>query len=604
MDSFLSELMWILFLSVLTFFTSNAACPSRCECLSNGKVTCIGDTITDIPTQLPNHTYTLILGGTNMDVISEQSLEKMKLMTRFSLVFSHLHTIHPGAFRFVPQLKSLKLSSNDLSTLHVRVFSPLVALEELYLNENRLEAITADMFEELVALQDLDLSYNKLSSVPSEAFSKLVNLEILNIGNNDLKTLSPTTFHSLIKLNKLSIHKNQLKKLEPGMFDGLVNLEYLQIYSNKIATIPPEVFWPLKKLKNLTLSSNKLQNIPERSFYNMPKLFKLTIYNNPLLSLPDELMGHMPEMPEFYLYDTNLITVPGNLFANMSWLRTLNLHFNDRLSDLPPDLFCCLPELQKLSLKSNNLQQLRPKHFSRLTKLEILLLNNNTLKNLPQNIFQELGQLRMLDLNGNRLKNLPQDIFKFNRFVEVVLSGNPWDCTCSINALVKWIKLNRHAVLESDDVICHSPQYQILRTLDSLHDEELNNCNMTTVTPSCTRTQEPTQESSWTTPTATEVASSPQPNVKPDEISSTYDIQSPFHDIVVVEEGHDFVHHNYHSGWVYVWFLPSKAVLAGFLMFSHILLVATGMFLIVANMYAMHLLCKRANEIKEQFARI
>ncbi|XP_054646235.1 platelet glycoprotein V [Dunckerocampus dactyliophorus] len=617
MESYLGGVVrMILVTTMLPLLTSNQACPSVCRCSLQGNVGCSGDTITDTPKQLPLHTYTLQLHATNMNVIHEHSLENKDLLTRFSLTFSRLHTIHPRAFNATPKLKSIQLSANNLASLPVRLFSPLTTLEQLHLNRNQLENITVDMFEGLVALEELDLSHNKLSSLASGAFSGLMNLTTLKFGNNFLQTLPPDSFRSLTKLQQLIMPYNKLERLEPGIFDGLVKLEYLQMHYNQIASIPQRVFWSLRSLKNLTLSTNQLQTVPERSFYHMPKMSKLTLYNNPLSSLPDELMGHMPEIQEFYLYYTNLTTVPGNLFANMSGLQYLNLHLNKRLRELPSDVFCCLPELRKLSLKSNNLQEMHPHLFSRLTSLGILLLNENKLKKIPMDTFQELGLLTTLDLKNNQLNHLPEDIFQSNPFLKVSLSNNPWDCTCRIRGFARWVRRNKHAVVDNEHAICHSPQHQALRTLDSLRDEEWNICDVMTVTPSCVPT--PTQQSSTTgstttrlvtiptTSSATEAASSLQPlaRVTPEGAPSTYDSSAPFYDKLVVEGWPEFVHHNHHNGWVYVWFLPSNAALAGFLTFGHVLLVATGLFLILSAMYAMHRLSKRVEELQMQFTHI
>uniref|UniRef100_A0A3Q2X7X3 Platelet glycoprotein V-like n=1 Tax=Haplochromis burtoni TaxID=8153 RepID=A0A3Q2X7X3_HAPBU len=249
----------------------------------------------------------------------------------------------------------------------------------------------------------------------SDLFEGLTNLTFLNLGRNFIKKLPPTIFHSLTKLQQLILYYNELEFLEAGIFDKLINLVELKLHQNQIASLPPKVFWPLGNLKNLTLSSNQLQAIPEKSFYHMPKLVKLTIYKNPLLSLPDELMGHM---------------------------------------DLPPDVFCCLPNLQKLSLKSNNLHYLHPQLFSKLTTLKKLHLNDN---DLPGDIFVSLPAL-----------------------MNLTLSGNPWDCNCAIRGIARWMRHNEHVLWDRDDVMCHTPVYQLLRTVGSLHDEEFSFCSATT----------------------------------------------------------------------------------------------------------------------------
>ncbi|GLD50085.1 uncharacterized protein AKAME5_002778500, partial [Lates japonicus] len=638
-SSFRGCLCLILILFTLPHLTCTMECPNSCQCSPEGAVMCGGYTITDIPEQLPVHTYLLLLSRTNMNIINAHSLANRDLLLRFSLTQSHLHTIHPQAFHVAPQLKSVQLSNNDLSTLPARVFSPLTTLEELHLNGNQLETIASEMFDGLVGLLVLDLSRNKLTSPPSNVFDGLINLNFLNLGRNSIKKLPPTIFNSLTKLQRLSIYYNELEVLEAEIFDKLVNLQELKLHQNQIASLPPQVFWSLRNLHTLTLSANRLQAIPEKSFYNMPKLTQLTIYKNPLLSLPDQLMGHMPEMREFYLYDTNLTTVPGNLFANMSGLLTLNFHLNEELRKLPSDLFCCLPNLKKLSLKFNNLHHLHPQLFSRLTTLGMLFLNDNKLQNLPEYIFQGLGRLFTIDLKNNHLKTLPGDVFLSNTALGALnLSGNPWDCTCSIRGIARWIRRNEHVVTDKEDVICHSPMYQMLRTIGSLRDEEFNFCDATRV-PSYFHTQndlhEPTQSfhtistnrqqsGSTTMPPTTTSTTIMQgatqqvtiPATTKPAISTTSDVttlssslhtvttappkeelpltpetdwtsnMSPFfYDRLVVEQGPEFVHHSRHRGWVYVWLLPSDTALTGFFMFCHILLVAAGLFFILAAMY-------------------
>uniref|UniRef100_A0A7N8YDC6 LRRCT domain-containing protein n=1 Tax=Mastacembelus armatus TaxID=205130 RepID=A0A7N8YDC6_9TELE len=364
-----------------------SVCPSSCRCDSTGAVMCVGHSITDIPKQLPLYMYTLRLNDTNMNVINENSLANQHLLLRFSLSYSHLHTIHPRAFQVVPQLKSVKLSSNDLSTIPAQVFSPLTDLEQLHLDGNQLETIAPDMLEGLIVLLDLNLSHNKLTSLESDVFRRLTKLTNLNLSRNSIKKLSPTIFRLLTSLRLL----------------------------------------------------------------------------------------------KFYLFATNLTTVPGNLFANMSGLLSLNFHLNDKLRELPSDLFCCLPNLQKLSLRSNDLHYLHPQLFARLTTLATLLLNDNKLQSLPENIFQGHGGLLIIELKNNHLKTLPGNIFWSTTALKTLtLSGNPWDCTCSIRGIWRWISLNEHVVTDNEDVMCHSPTYQIHRTIRSLCDEDFNFCNATT----------------------------------------------------------------------------------------------------------------------------
>ncbi|XP_023195547.1 platelet glycoprotein V-like [Xiphophorus maculatus] len=677
MESCVKGTLWMI-LTLLTppLFDCKTFCPKSCECQSVGHILCRDRNGRDLLQLLTVHTYTLLLDKANMNVLSEKSLSNKTLLLRFGVTNSHLHTIHPLAFHAAPQLKSIKLTDNDLSTLPAQVFSPLSVIEEIYLDGNQLEIIGPDMFEGLDRLLILDLSRNKIRDLPPDMFDGLSNLFLLNLGRNNIKKLSPTIFHTLTKLQLLRMYYNELEVLEPGIFDRLKSLNVLSLHHNQIKSLPPRVFWSLENLTDLTLSSNQLKGVPHKSFYNMTKLKKLTIYSNPLLSLPDELMGHMPDMTQFYLYDTNLITVPGNLFANMSGLLELNLHLNDKLRYLPPDLFCCLPNLKKLSLRNNSLQDLPPNLFSTLATMKILLLNDNKLKTLPENIFQDLTSLVTIDLKNNDLNTLPGDIFLSNTALKAVtLSENPWNCDCAIREFVRWIRENDRIVLDKDDVICHSPLFSLLRGLHTLPDDEFSFCDekttgslfliqtvsheptqtpyYTSVTPTTKSTTSETTTYSATVYTSASSQADTIPNglpvfhdvlmVKQGPDYVHHDTQTPyytsdtpttksttlettpyspmvytaassqadvtpiaspvFYDLLVVEEGPEYVHHNIHKHWVYVWFLPSGSALVGSIMFCYILLLVVGLVLILAAIYGMHRLGTAMDKINAECAQ-
>lgn len=634
--------LWaMLILSALPQHKCSTMCPIQCYCDGSGAVKCVGY-ITDIPPHLPTSTFLLILDQTKMNVINERSLANQDLLLRFSLTNSHLHTIHPRAFYNAPQLKSVKLSSNDLSVFPVGVFTPLTVLDQLQLDGNKLETLAPDMLEGLGGLRELDLSKNKLDNLPTDLFDGLTKLVFLNLGRNNIKRLSPTIFHSLTELERLLIYNNEIEELEAGIFDRLYNLTELKLHSNNIRSLPPRMFWSLGNLKTLTLSTNQLKTIPEKSFYHMPKLEKLTLYKNPLIFLPDQLMGYVPGITEFYLYETNLTTVPGNLFANMSGLLSLNLHINEHLSELPHDLFCCLPRLNKLSLKSNNLLYLHPGLFSGLATLTLLFLNENKLQSLPEDIFLDLGNVSTLDLRRNNFHTLPGNIFSSNTVLtSLTLSANPWNCTCAIRDIAKWIKRNAHVIPDREDIICHSPEYQMLRPLHSLSDEDIGLCDAhsTTYFPTgnpqhettsykpaftiSTRAQRtvaaptasPTTTASATTQGTTQQVTStradptsrasilrttpvPSPlptpttgQTKPTQIPKTRSsTASP--DVYVFEDGPKYVHHNLLKGWVYVWSLPSDTVRFGIHMFCQVVLILVGLVLILPIMCALHRLNK------------
>lgn len=579
-------------------------CPRCCMCNQEGAVKCVGS-ITDVPKMMPNNTYLLQLNNTNITFLREQSLADLPLMLRLSISFSFLNTIHPNAFKVSPQLLSVKLSFNNLTTLPPRVFSPLISLEQLHLDGNRLESIAPVLFEGLSRLTELEVSRNAIVSLAPNVFSSLSNLRFLNLGKNSIRELPPTIFHSLTRLQFLMLYNNQLERIEAGTFDKLTYLMELKLHHNRIANLAPEVFWALGNLMVLTLSSNRLQGIPEKTFYHMPKLTKLTLYSNPLLSLPDQLMGHMPLINDLYLYGTNLTIVPWNLFANMSGLQKLFFHLNEKLRGLPPDLFCCQPRLQRLSLKANALEVLDCNLFSKLTHLQVLLLNDNKLHSLPKDIFKGLSNLTSIEMKNNHLKTLSSEAFSFNGGLkDVTLGGNPWDCSCSIRDIVSWIRRKERVVSDRENVKCYSPQYRVLRTLRSLHNEEFSMCD--TTTPSSYVPTTPYMDidvsstyilymtvTSTITPTATTAPPTTPDKVLLNEIKvddSFLPSFPPYYELMVFQQGPEFVHSNRRKGWLYVWSLSSDRASAGFFMALHILLVAVGVALSLASIYGMYCL--------------
>lgn len=609
-------------------------CPNSCRCNSSGAVVCDGKTITDVPKQIPADTSLLQIHSTSVTVLNERSLAGLDLMLRFSLTHSLLHTVHPEAFRLTPRLKSVKLSSNHLSTLPPRVFSPLTQLTQLQLGMNRLETIAPEMFKGLSNLLEIDLSWNRLWSLSVGLFDGLAKLQVLNLGRNSIKKLPPTIFKPLTNLECLLLYYNKIETLHVGMFDGLDNLTELKLHQNLMTSLPPQVFWPLRKMKTLTLSANQLQTIPEKSFYYMPKMEKLTIYNNPLVSLPEQLMGNMPDLTEFYLYKTNLSTLPANLFANMSGMTILSIYSNKQLSDLPSDLFCCLPILDELCLKYNNLVQLHPQLFSRLPKLKLLYLNDNKLQGLPENTFQALEHVSTIDLKNNHLTTLPGEIFSTNSALKSLnLSGNPWDCGCSIRRIAKWIKYNQDVVVDKNELICNTRDDRARRTIGSLTDDDFLHCDAPVF-----KRYLPTQTAKLTSGPQSAPALAPTAPPGPRRVTRRFTVQTLpvsrtttlllalqtstssmldtdpilpseapsahvpaiFFHKMVLEAGREYVHNDRRCGSVFIWFLPSGTTSTWFLMFCHVLLVAAGVLLCLAVLYFLYRHDKRINELRAE----
>ncbi|XP_039524672.1 platelet glycoprotein V isoform X1 [Pimephales promelas] len=615
------ESMWVTFilLPLLPQLTLCVHCPSVCVCNVKGAAKCSGD-ISDIPPLDPKTTFLLLLKDTNIKVLKARSFQSFSLLLRLMITHSAIDTIQPEAFYGAPQFRSIKLSSNALSIFPPKVFSEQSNLEQLQLDDNQIVSISSELFEGLVNLTELDLSKNRISQLDAGVFQNLTKLIYLNLAGNQLRNLPKTLFHNLRQLQSLVLSSNKLVTLESGAFDHLSKLCFLLLHKNQIREIPPRLFWHLPSLLNLSMSGNQLQYIPAESFYYLPNLTMLTLFKNPLISLPDQLMGNMPRLVELYLYNTSLVTVPWNLFANMTNLRFLNLHLNDKLNLLPKDLFCCLPNLNKLSLKHNNLRALEPDLFSNLTSLQILMLNDNKLESLPATIFCNTSRLEILDLSRNHLKYLPGDVFTHTKALNVLsLGGNKWKCDCNIIGIAEWIRDNPRLINASEKgVACYEPYHLQNHSLQTLTHAELK-CGQVLFQTIMTTSIIPRQVPATSTPqssTATSTKARPTATSTTPSITSTfattasrfynslllspiyikqgneYNNDLAFYEKIVLENGPDIVHNNHYGGWVYLWTVPSTGPFSGFMTALYIVLLVTGVVLIAATWYALYRLHK------------
>lgn len=94
-------------------------------------------------------------------------------------------------------------------------------------------------------------------------------------------------------------------------------------------------------------------------------------------------------------------------------------------------------DLEVIDLSHNQLSHLSRQTFaSHLYKLRDLDLRGNRLTELTDEFFTGLPQLRQVNLVGNLLTTLPA--IPLNGLPQVVLlDGNPWDCRCKMDWMVK-----------------------------------------------------------------------------------------------------------------------------------------------------------------------
>uniref|UniRef100_A0A9J8A634 Si:ch211-117l17.7 n=1 Tax=Cyprinus carpio carpio TaxID=630221 RepID=A0A9J8A634_CYPCA len=130
-----------------------------------------------------------------------------------------------------------------------------------------------------------------------------------------------------------------------------------------------------------------------------------------------------------------------DVFQSLSKLNYLNLADN-QLRNLLKTLFHNLRQLKSLVLSSNQLETLESGFFDHLSNLLVLMLQKNQIQRIPERLFWHLPSLLTLSMSGNQLRYIPAESFYYLVLKDLSLSGNKWNCDCSIMGIAEWIHEN------------------------------------------------------------------------------------------------------------------------------------------------------------------
>ncbi|XP_008107746.1 bestrophin-4 isoform X2 [Anolis carolinensis] len=160
----------------------------------------------------------------------------------------------------------------------------------------------------------------------------------------------------------------------------------------------------------------------------------------------------VPEMCCVNLSRTTIDTLDWSIFAGIVGLRELYLS-NCGISDIiRADNGSS--SLKILHLDHNQLSTLPDNFLKNAPNLHVLQLESNQLQKLPEAFLEASDQIQVIHLEFNNLTSLPSGIFK-SSLLELGLSNNSWDCTCTLFGNVDKVQL---ALLDTE-IICSTPQH-------------------------------------------------------------------------------------------------------------------------------------------------
>nr|XP_046233578.1 chondroadherin [Scatophagus argus] len=277
----------------------------------------------------------------------------------------------------------------------------------LNLQRNNLGSIPTGAFSESKGLISLHMQYCQLREIGSQAFKGLKKLIYLYLSNNEINSIKTGAFEDLTELTYLHLDGNQISDLSKGLFSPMINLFILQLNDNKLRELRPGTFTGAKDLRWLHMSGNELTTLLPGSLDDVENLAILHLDRNKMSTYPSAAMSKLRVVEELTLGRNPMRTIPDNAFQS----------------------------------------------FGRY--MEKLYLDNMGLERFSDGAFTGVTAVKTLHLDNNKLKSLPKGL-EFGTITNLTLSNNPWNCTCQLAPLRKWMDSTR----KPTDAVCASPPQQ------------------------------------------------------------------------------------------------------------------------------------------------
>nr|QWW30862.1 TLR23 [Siniperca chuatsi] len=386
-------------------------------------------------------------------------------LTELDLSVTHMTELSRGSIRLMKRLRSLTLDTNSLTKVPDDIRS-LSSLEILNLSDNLISDLGCEDFINTTRLTELHLNINHIAKLDRCVFENLNDLKVLDMSDNLLWTFGDTFKIGLQKLEFLDLNKNFVSVLETGYFQGLGSLKYLDVRSDHIGRVKSKAFDGLDNIRTLSVS---LPLEFENNFRGLQKLENLTIYFN----IDDSFKSPHPNYYEafFHLKSLKVFTiickgdhygfpfdVPMQMLQAMKHLEDFTAE-NIYIAVPDPGTFQFNPQLRSLVIGQTDLSDLGPELFQPIPNLQALDLSNSKLKSLDFLARANLSALRCLKLSDNEITVINETVFKsLPALTYLDLNNNPFTCDCSNAGFIQWVKSNNQTqVVNGHQYTCSFP---------------------------------------------------------------------------------------------------------------------------------------------------
>ncbi|KFB52195.1 hypothetical protein ZHAS_00020302 [Anopheles sinensis] len=255
-------------------------------------------------------------------------------------------------------------------------------IKAYYFSDMAANSIKGLPFYDQLTFAKCAIPENRSLSDTLSMLGPLTNMKkLFFVENVDSAPLESVLFEGLDSLEILSLKNVTQHPIEASdLFKNIPHLKWLDLRQYDGDSLPADLLRPLQALKTLEYQQNAyIKELPPGWLSNLPQLDNCVIYGNGLTRL--------------------------ERFVGLPKLKKLSMRSN-QLEELPEDLFSELPQLIELDMQRNHLTSLPDKLFGELTQLEMLDLSHNKLPLIPDTLLQNQSQLRSLNLGYNQLTSL------------------------------------------------------------------------------------------------------------------------------------------------------------------------------------------------------
>ncbi|XP_056416455.1 SLIT and NTRK-like protein 6 [Hyla sarda] len=473
-----------------------------------------------------SHLISLHLGFNNIVEIEPGAFNDLRELKKLHINHNSLEILQENTFLGLDNLEFLQADNNFITTIEANTFSKLNRLKVLILNDNAIHFLPANIFR-FVPLTHLDLRGNHLQNLPYVGFlehiGRIIELQLEDnrwMCNCDLLQLKiwlenmprQSTIGDVVCFNPPDLKGVILRKLKKEMFcittpssdleepsvplsllgtssisDGRLPTKITSFQKNptketfvltKATTSLPGIYCPIPCHCSLYSISGTLIHCQERNIESISDLDppplnprKFILAGNIIHRIYKSDLTEYGTLEMLHLGNNKIEMIEEYSFQNLTKLQKLYLNGN-HLRSLNFGTFIGLLSIEYLYLEYNAINEISSGTFSEMPKLKVLYLNNNLLKALPEHIFLGVPLIK-LNLKSNLFSNIhPRTIFEeLTLLTQIDLQENPWDCTCNLTGLQKWIQMHKMAIIS--DIYCQSPKELAMMELKTLEREDL-----------------------------------------------------------------------------------------------------------------------------------